>query len=568
VDRVTSPEMEALLAQDPAGLVGRVLAERYEVLGLLGAGGIGRVYRARHLGMGREVAIKVLLEQYQMVPELQRRFEREARALASLSHPHIVTITDFVSDRSLTFLVMELIEGVDLAEHLRTHPLSTEAAFDLLRQILSSLAYAHAREVVHRDLKPQNIMVRGLPEGTLHATILDFGLAKFTDERSDALTKSGLIVGTPAYMAPEQASGGRADARADVYAVGVLLHELLTGQHPFPTTDGTELLRHHLLTAPPPLSRAQDADVHPALEALFARAMAKATTERFSDGQAMLAALLALPADAYLVRGKTSSRPAGPMAAAPIAASPTLPATPSQRRRRWRMPGGARRAGAVVAVLGAAAGGFLLRDALGPGPEAVVEAAPGVEREPEPVEGPAVEGATSRPAAPEATAPPAEEDAPAEAPPVPADPWTRTQEDAPPDRLVALRSAATRGDARALRAARRYVRRHRREPFGRLLLGHALFGRGGQEENAVLNYGYALAEDRAMRGDPQLLENLLDLATSEHEAGPEAARLLAETYGAEIAPVVDARLDVEEEPGRRARLETLRRTLQRAAAAP
>ncbi|MCZ7686544.1 MAG: serine/threonine protein kinase [Sandaracinaceae bacterium] len=219
---------------DPAGLVGRVLADRYRVTGLLGVGGIGRVYRAEHLVLRRQVALKVLLVHYQCVPELQRRFEREAMALAALAHPNIVTIIDFVSSRDATFLVMELLEGEELDALLSRGPLSARDAFAVMEQILSSLAYAHERDVIHRDLKPQNVIVRRLPGGRLHATMLDFGLAKFMDGSGPGqnLTKTGLVVGTPAYMAPEQASGAHADRRADVYAAGIMFFRAPRGQPP------------------------------------------------------------------------------------------------------------------------------------------------------------------------------------------------------------------------------------------------------------------------------------------------------------------------------------------------
>ena len=261
-----------------------------------GVGGIGRVYRAENLALKRPVAIKVLLEHYACVPDLQKRFEREARALGALSHPSIVTITDFVSTPdNTTFLVMELVDGESLDDMLERGPLAPELAFAVMEQLLSSLAYAHEREVVHRDLKPSNVIVRELAGGRPHAVILDFGLAKFMDGSGPSanLTKTGLVVGTPAYMAPEQASGGHADKRADVYSAGILFYEMLAGVHPFAGSEGQELLRHHLLTPPPRLASMVDvAEVHPDLEELFARTLAKDGADRYADGAAMLDALL------------------------------------------------------------------------------------------------------------------------------------------------------------------------------------------------------------------------------------------------------------------------------------
>ncbi|MGE3634042.1 MAG: serine/threonine-protein kinase, partial [Sandaracinaceae bacterium] len=291
---MSQPAADALREDDPprdvSALIGRVLGERYRVTGLLGEGGIGRVYRAQHLVLKREVALKVLLEHYQCVPDLQRRFEREAMALAAMSHPHIVTITDFVSTREVTFLVMELVEGRDLDDMLEEGPLPPDEAIEIMCQILSSLAYAHSHDVIHRDLKPQNVLIRDLAGGRKHATILDFGLAKFMDGSGPSanLTKTGLIVGTPAYMAPEQASGAHADQRADVYAAGVMLYEMFTGEHPF-DGEGQELIRQHLLRPAPPLAaKAPDAVIAPELEQLVARALAKDGVDRFADGGAML----------------------------------------------------------------------------------------------------------------------------------------------------------------------------------------------------------------------------------------------------------------------------------------
>ncbi len=318
-------------AADPSALVGRVLDGRYRVTGLLGVGGIGRVYRAEHRVLKRPVAIKVLLEHYACVPELQRRFEREAMALATLSHPHIVTITDFVATRDVTFLVMELLEGEELGALLARGPMSSRDALSVMEQMLSSLAYAHQREVVHRDLKPQNVLVRRLPGGRLHAEILDFGLAKFMDGSGPSanLTKTGLVVGTPAYMAPEQASGARADQRADVYAAGLMLSEMLAGEHVFAGFEGTDLLRQHLLTPAPSLAeRCPGARVAPELEALLSRALAKDGTDRFADGGAMLDAFLTLPPDPFVAGEPKRARESG----RDIAHAHTRPAVPAAVR--------------------------------------------------------------------------------------------------------------------------------------------------------------------------------------------------------------------------------------------
>ena len=344
---------------DPGGLVGRVLDGRYRVIGLLGVGGIGRVYRAEHLVLKRPVAIKVLLEHYACVPDLQRRFEREAMALATLSHPNIVTITDFVANRDVTFLVMELLEGEDLDALLARGPMAPHDALSVMEQILSSLAYAHQRDVIHRDLKPQNVLVRRLPGDRLHAEILDFGLAKFMDGSGPSanLTKTGLIVGTPAYMAPEQASGARADQRADVYAAGLMLYEMLAGSHPFAGFEGAELLRQHLLKPPDPIAeRCPEARVAPELEAFFARALAKDGANRFADGETMLEAFLALPPDCFVPGDAPPTRERGIAHAntrLAVPAAPTVAGRPNRRSSR-RLPALAV-AGTLLVAAGVAA---------------------------------------------------------------------------------------------------------------------------------------------------------------------------------------------------------------------
>ena len=285
--------------------IGRVLDGRYRIVALLGTGGIGAVYRAEHAALGRFVAVKVLLEDFSELAELQRRFVREAKALSALSHPHIVPVIDFGLEPE-PYLVMELLEGRTLEDLLRDGLLAPARALDIARQVLRGLAFAHARGVAHRDLKPANVFLQALPDADDHVRLLDFGLAKFLDDERGAmdatLTKVGMIFGTPAYMAPEQATGERADARADVYSAGILLYELLTGRRPFNDPTRAELLRAHLLTRPPAAAETRPGLVLSAgLEALLERALAKNLTERFADGGEMLAALDALPPPAATI---------------------------------------------------------------------------------------------------------------------------------------------------------------------------------------------------------------------------------------------------------------------------
>lgn len=291
---------------------------------------MGSVYEAEHLSLGRHVALKVLRDEHASSADLKARFEREARMLSQLSHPNVITVTDFGVDGAQPFLVMDLQGGRDLTDLLAEGPLPPARAIELARQILRGVAHAHRQGLVHRDLKPQNVRVDVLEDGSDHAVVLDFGLARTL--ASDAtMTRTGIVVGTPAYMAPEQASGGRADERADVYAMGGVLFELLAGRRPFPQREAHELLRAHLLTTPPTLAEvAPHLDVSPALDALVARSLAKEPAARFANAAEMLEALDRVPVPT--LRGA----PMGPPIGAPTAPfsghaedSDTVAASPS-----------------------------------------------------------------------------------------------------------------------------------------------------------------------------------------------------------------------------------------------
>ncbi len=217
----------------------------YEILALLGAGGMGEVYRARDTRLHRDVALKVLPEIFARDPERMARFEREAQVLASLNHPNIAQLYGLEESEGVRALVMELVEGPTLAG-----PLPLDEALPLARQIAEALEYAHDRGIVHRDLKPANIKVT--PDGAVK--VLDFGLAKALDDDpaatsahnsptlSLAMTRTGVLLGTAAYMSPEQAKGKPADRRADIWAFGVVLIEMLTGKQLFKGENAPEIL--------------------------------------------------------------------------------------------------------------------------------------------------------------------------------------------------------------------------------------------------------------------------------------------------------------------------------------
>jgi len=271
------------------------------------------VYRATHTESSREVALKVLHDNLGSISGLERRFSREARVLAKLSHPNIVEVLDFGVDAGRTFIAMELLEGETLEEALARGPIDPEVALAYYDPLLAALSEAHEHEVVHRDLKPANVfLTKAGPHGDSGVKILDFGLAKMLsiDELSQegTLTRKGRIVGTPAYMAPEQITGVFIDVRADVYALGVMLYELLADRRPFLYERRSELLRAHLLEPVPDVTSMREGLwVHPALEALLMKALAKDPAVRFPNGRAMRDALLALPPRCVRVESRERS---------------------------------------------------------------------------------------------------------------------------------------------------------------------------------------------------------------------------------------------------------------------
>lgn len=265
---------------------GGVLDGRYRLLARLSDGGVGMVYKAEHLWMRRLVAIKFLHRKATASPEAVKRFAREARLVSQIHSPHCVRVHDFARAPDGTFyLVMELIQGEDLRTLLqREGRLGVKRAAPIFEQVLAALGAAHQVGVVHRDMKPENVMLQHEPGGLL-VKILDFGIARrgsaFGDNTAE-LTLPGRTVGTPEYMAPEQAQGLTVDGRADQYAVGCMLFEALTGRRPFEAEDPFELMRAHV-HAPPPRVRERVPEVPVSVEVVIRRALAKTPGERYAD---------------------------------------------------------------------------------------------------------------------------------------------------------------------------------------------------------------------------------------------------------------------------------------------
>jgi serine/threonine protein kinase len=273
--------------------IGQLLQERYRITGHIAAGGMGRVYRAERVGLGRVVAIKFLHASMARDPQIQMRFEIEAKAMSRLSHPNCVGVLDFGVD-DLPYVVIDYVQGSPLDAVLEKGPLPARRAVKIVRQVLSALAHAHSHGIVHRDIKPENIVLERTPGLDDHVRILDFGLAKLMG--SDLGLTVGVAVGTPNYMAPEQMSEGPIDGRADLYATGIVLFELLTGRKPFQSEDLGEIFLRHLGTPPPKLREiAPDRHFSPGLEAVILRAMAKRPADRYESAEAMTTALDEVP---------------------------------------------------------------------------------------------------------------------------------------------------------------------------------------------------------------------------------------------------------------------------------
>lgn len=261
------------------GLVGSTIAGKYRIDGKLGAGGMGTVYRASRLLIGDEIAIKILHSE-QSDPRSVERFSREAQAAARLKHPNAVTIYDFgVTDDGLQYLVMDLVEGESLRRIIKQQgPLTPSVSVEIINQVCAALDEAHRHNIIHRDIKPDNIMVDVATAG-LHVKVLDFGIAKLRDDTSSNLTQTGSILGTPHYMSPEQCLGEELDKRSDIYSVGIVLYEMLTGLVPFNSPTSAAVVVQQV-TQPPPSLRALNASLSPAVESVVLHALEKRRAAR------------------------------------------------------------------------------------------------------------------------------------------------------------------------------------------------------------------------------------------------------------------------------------------------
>ncbi len=277
-------------------LIGKTIAGRYLLRGLLGHGGMGAVYEAEHLGLGKRAAIKFVDPEFATDEQVVARFAREARAMSAIESAHIVTVFDAGTEDGRPYLVMELLRGEDLGQRLRrTRRVPLNEAMHVIAQVLKGLARAHAAGIIHRDLKPDNVFLVKHDTDPLFAKIVDFGISKIERPRAHtqplALTGRGTVLGTPFYMSPEQAQAATdVDGRTDLYSVGAILFECLTGRPPH-TGESYEQIILSICMRDAPRVSTIDASVPPEVSTFVARALSRDREKRFASAEIMLAAL-------------------------------------------------------------------------------------------------------------------------------------------------------------------------------------------------------------------------------------------------------------------------------------
>ncbi|MBF6591453.1 MAG: protein kinase [Ktedonobacterales bacterium] len=292
------------MGQGGDDLIGAVIGH-CAIQQLLGVGGMATVYRARQEHLDRDVAIKILPPLYAGDASFVERFKREARATAQLSHPHIIIVHDAGEEHGRLFIIMEYVSGGNLADGMR-RGLRLDAITRAIREVASALTYAHAKGIVHRDIKPANVLL----DAGGRAILSDFGIAKML-AASATLTRVGAGVGTPEYMSPEQCRGSMVDARSDIYALGVMLYEMLTGRTPFQADSYTALAHAHVYEPVPPPSQFNPR-ISPAVQSVILKALEKDPAERFQQAVELSQALdLAVAAQAPMAAGER--RLSGPL---------------------------------------------------------------------------------------------------------------------------------------------------------------------------------------------------------------------------------------------------------------
>jgi len=479
-----------LKGEDPPSehpLIGRVFEDRYEVEAMIGEGATGWVFKARHVTMGHGVALKVLRDSVKQNQQMVKRFVNEARTSSKLREPHIVQVFDFgESDDGYLYIAMEWLDGIALADILEETPVLPPAQVaHIARQIAFALTEAHGHGLVHRDLKPENVFLLDVASEPDFVKVLDFGIAKVVGEaaekRQTKLTEMGATLGTPWYMSPEQACALELDARSDLYALGVMMYEMLTGALPFDDDQGMKVLLAHVNNEPPPIPETVDGHLIPfSLRELVMQLLEKKPEHRPADAREVaerlkpLATLWTnpdasvppglldgsslLPAGSNLQPAGSNLRAAGPAA---LVTSDGRPATPtSHRRLLWLMA-------ALVLALGGVAAYFALGSgSAAPAPSVVklekTEARPRIDARPLSDDDAPPKGTHAS----DATAPPA--------PPATANPQNDAGREAgdalpAPTKVVAVPAPSTDTDAGAPSEPARPIRvvEHARKPLSR-----------------------------------------------------------------------------------------------------
>jgi len=310
-----------LRAPPGSDLVGSILADRYHVIRRIGEGGMGQVYLAEHVKMRRKSAVKVLHQGMVHDPDAISRFNREASNASQIQHPNVAAIYDFgVTPEGLIYLAMEFVDGEPLTKIIERHGALTAArAADIGEQVASALEAAHDMGIIHRDLKPDNIMITRGRAGEDVAKVVDFGIAKAMEADDQKVTKTGLAIGTPAYMSPEQLGGDVLDSRTDIYSLGLVTFNMLTGKLPFPSVVSREALIMRLTEKPRTLAEIRnDVKWPPELQTVMDKALANHPADRYQHvsqfGRELVTAVATMPQSAFTSSGTVELSPVAPAA--------------------------------------------------------------------------------------------------------------------------------------------------------------------------------------------------------------------------------------------------------------
>jgi len=346
IDFTSCPKCQAVLRNANELIPGMVLRDKYEILARIGSGGMATVYRAKHLAFGEERAIKVVSAKLADDAAFLKRFKHEAIVTRKLQHPGAVRVDDLDSmEDGRPFIVMECVEGSDLRKVLeKTGPMPARRALHIVEQVARALAAAHELGITHRDIKPDNILLVNTEDGSDVVKVLDFGIAKAREGSLEGgqrytATQTGVIIGTPQYMSPEQALGKHGDdldGRSDIYSLGMVLHELLTGELPFVSETPMAMLFHHIQTEPlPPHQTRPELRIPPQVSDLLMKTLKKDPNERFASASELAdaLALLAETLDAPAPRELPAGTAAGAIAEAGVAQAP-----PQARKAETKAP--------------------------------------------------------------------------------------------------------------------------------------------------------------------------------------------------------------------------------------